>query len=162
MSLLDSIVGAALKLDGGQTQGGGLGGLGSMLGAGQGGGQSALLNIVLGMLANKGGAADGPAGGMGGWGDLFSKFQQSGLGDVASSWVSKGDNLPISADQLQTVLGSGTIAAIASQLGLAPGDIASQLSKLLPEVVDRITPQGEVPDSGLGEIGALLKQFTGR
>lgn len=163
MGLLDSILGAALNQGGGQAQGGGLGGvLGSMLGGGgQGGGQAALLNIVLGMLANKGGGGGGDAG-MGGLGDLLGKFQQGGLGDVASSWVGKGENLPISAEQLQSVLGSDMVASIAAQLGMSQGDTASQLSQLLPEVVDRVTPNGQVPDGGLGDIGSLLTQFTQR
>ena len=163
MGLLDSILGAALNQGGGQSQGGGLSGvLSSMLGGGQGGGgQMALLNIVLGMLANKGGVAAG-AGGMGGLGDLLSKFQQGGLGDVASSWVGKGENMPISGDQLQSVLGSDMIASIAAQLGMSQGDTAAQLSQLLPEVVDRVTPQGQVPDNGLGDISDLLSQFTRR
>jgi uncharacterized protein YidB (DUF937 family) len=164
MGLLDSMLGAALNQGGGQSQGGGgLGGvLGSMLGGGQGGGgQAALLNIVLEMLANKGGGAAG-GGGMGGLGDLLSKFQQGGLGDIASSWVGKGENMPISGDQLQSVLGSDMIASIAAQLGMSHGDTASQLSQLLPEVVDRVTPQGQVPDNGLGDISDLLSQFTQR
>ncbi len=165
MGLLDSILGAALNQGGGQSQGGGgLGGvLGSMLGGGQGGGgQAALLNIVLGMLANKGGGGAAGAGGMGGLGDLLSKFQQGGMGDVASSWVGKGDNMPISGDQLQSVLGSDMIASIAAQLGMSHGDTASQLSQLLPEVVDRVTPQGQVPDNGFGDISDLLGQLRPR
>ncbi len=137
--------------------------LGGMLGGtagGQGGGQMALLHIVLGMLANDN--QRGASAATGGLGDLLSKFQQGGLGYVASSWVGKGDNLPISADQLQSVLGSDTIASIAAQLGMSHGDTASQLSQLLPEVVDRVTPQGQVPDNGLGDIGDLLAQFTQR
>lgn len=162
MGLLDSILGAALNQSAGQSQGGGLGGvLGSLLGGGgQGGGQAALLNIVLGMLANNSGGNAG--GGAGGLGDLLSKFQQGGLGDVASSWVGKGENLPISAEQLQSVLGSDMVASIAAQLGMSQGDTASQLSQLLPEVVDRVTPNGQVPDGGLGDIGSLLTQFTRR
>jgi uncharacterized protein YidB (DUF937 family) len=163
MGLLDSILGAALNQGGGQSQGGGLGGvLGNMLGGDQGGcGQATLLNIVLGMLANQGASA-AAAGGMGGLGDLLRKFQQSGLGDVASSWVGKGENMPLSADQLQSVLGSDMVASIAAQLGMSHWDTASQLSQLLPEVVDRVTPHGQVPDNGLGDISDLLSQFTQR
>ena len=70
--------------------------------------------------------------------------------------------MPISGDQLQSVLGSDMIASIAAQLGMSHGDTASQLSQLLPEVVDRVTPQGQVPDNGLGDISDLLSQFTRR
>lgn len=54
------------------------------------------------------------------------------------------------------------IASIAAQLGMSHGDTASQLSQLLPEVVDRVTPHGQVPDNGLGDISDLLSQFTQR
>ena len=95
MGLLDSVIGAL-----GQAQG-------------QGQGQGDLLNVVVGMLGN-----DSPLGGLAG---LASKFQQGGLGDVLQSWVSTGQNQPISGDQLHDVLGGDTIGALARQMGLSPG-----------------------------------------
>ena len=132
MGLLDSVIGAL-----------GQGGLG-----GGGGGQADLLRVVVGMLGN-----DAPGGGLGG---LISKFQQGGLGDVVASWVGTGQNLPISPDQLHQALGSDTIANIAQQLGLSHGDAAGQLAQMLPQVIDHLTPHGQVPAGGLGDVGSLL------
>ena len=131
MGLLDSVVGVL-----GQAQGGA-----------QGGAQPALLDAVAGLLGN------------GGLQDMVAKFEQGGLGHLIGSWIGSGQNLPISADQLHQVLGSETIAGLAQQLGLSHGDVAAQLSQLLPQVVDKLTPQGQVPAGGvggLGEIGNLL------
>ena len=146
MGLLDSVIGALAG-----------GGQGNAQGGGMGGGQGALLNIVMGMLANSG------QGGAGGIGDLIGRFQQGGLGNVVGSWIGTGQNLPVSPDQLQSVLGSDTIANIAQQLGLSHGDAASQLSHMLPQVIDKLTPNGEVPQGGvggLGDISEMLARFT--
>jgi uncharacterized protein YidB (DUF937 family) len=75
---------------------------------------------------------------------VLAKFQQAGLAKEAQSWVSTGSNLPISGDQLQKVLGSGLIGQIASQLGLSHGEAGQQLASLLPQVIDKMTPQGTV------------------
>lgn len=141
MGLLDSLVGA--------------------LGQGSsGGGQAQLINLVLGMLANNGGG--GAGGAAGGLGALVEQFQRSGLGDVMNSWVGTGQNLPISGDQLESVLGGDTIAQIARQMGMTQGDAAGQLSSLLPEVIDKLTPQGRLPEGGLGNIGDLLGMLARR
>ena len=143
MGLLDSVIGA---LGGGGQAGGG--------------GQSALLNIVMGMLANRSGGQQGGVGmGGGGLGDLMAKFQQGGMGDVMSSWIGSGQNMPISGDQLSNVLGSDMLGKIASQLGISHGEAAGQLSQVLPQVVDKLTPNGQVPEGGLGDIGAILGRF---
>lgn len=144
MGLLDSVIGAIA---------GGQGGAGQ-----QGGGQSALINIVMGMLANKAGASQGGAA-AGGLGDLMARFQQGGLGDVLGSWIGTGQNLPVSSDQLSNVLGSDMLAKIAQQLGVSHGEAASQLSEVLPQVVDKLTPDGHVPEGGFGDIGAMLNRF---
>jgi uncharacterized protein YidB (DUF937 family) len=137
MGLLDSVVGA---LAGGQG----------------GGGNAALLNAVIGML---GSAGQQGGGGLGGLGGLMSKMQQSGLGDVMNSWVSTGQNMPISPDQLSSVLGNDALSGLAKQLGLGQGEVAGQLSQMLPQVVDKLTPNGQMPAGGdLGgmDIGSLL------
>lgn len=140
MGLLDSVIGA----------------IGSGGGGAGGGGQGALLNAVIGMLGN----ANGPGGGLAG---LVQQFQQGGLGDVVGSWVSTGQNLPVSADQLTQVLGNDTIGQLAQQLGLSNGDVAGQLSQLLPQVVDKLTPNGQLPaGGGLGDIGSLLGGLLNR
>jgi uncharacterized protein YidB (DUF937 family) len=147
MGLLDTVIGAL-------GQGQGLGG---------GGGQGELLNMVVGMLTQGGGAAGGAggtAGGLGGLIGLVEKFHQGGLGDIASSWVGTGENLPVTPDQLGGVLGHDTVSAMASQLGLNHGDLLGQLSHLLPQVVDKLTPNGQLPAAGgaggLGDLAGML------
>ena len=167
MGLLDSVIGAVAGnvLGGGAAGGAQAGGLGGMLGsllgggagaAGGGGGQSALLNIVLGMVANQAGGNHGAGGGLG---DLIGKFQQGGLGDAAASWVGSGQNIPVSADQISNVFGGDMLGKIASQLGVSHGEAAGQLSQMLPEVINHLTPNGHAPTGGLGDIGAILAQF---
>ena len=129
--------------------------LGMVTGGQQGGGNSALINVVVSMLAN-----NSQGGGGGGLGDLIGKFQQAGMGDVVASWIGSGQNTPITGDQLHNVLGSDTIANIAQQLGLSHGDAAGQLAQALPHVLDKLTPSGQTPAGGLGDIGSLLKQLT--
>ncbi len=128
--------------------------VGMLGGSGQGGGNAALLNAVVGMLGN-----DAKGGGLGA---LLGKAQQSGLGDVVSSWIGHGQNLPISADQLHNILGSDTVANLARQLGMSHGDTASQISQMLPDVVDKLTPQGALPQGGLGNVADLLGQLMRR
>ncbi len=160
MGLLDSVIGALA----GGTQGG-------ASGAG-GGGQAALINIVLGMLTQRGGMGEGAggAGGMGGLGDLLTKFQQAGLGDAADSWVGTGANQPVSPDQVEGALGSDLLSQIARQIGLPQRETAGQLSEMLPQVVDRMTPNGRVPEGGVNAedlagfegLGDLLGRFSKR
>jgi len=146
MGLLDAVIGAMAGGGGGLPQNGG-------------GTQGALLNAVIAMLAN--GQQQGGAG-VGGLGDLIGRFTQGGMGDVIGSWIGPSQNAPISADQLSNVLGSDAIDQIAAQLGLSHGEAANQLSQILPEAVDQLTPQGQVPDEGLGDVGDILAQLSRR
>ncbi len=125
--------------------------LGSLSQGGSGSGGNPLLETVLSMVNNP------ETGGLAG---LLQKFQQSGLGNVADSWVSTGQNLPISPDQLQNALGSGELGSLAEKLGMSTGDVSSQLADLLPGVVDKLTPNGQVPD--MGSLGDLLGSLTKR
>nr|WP_268810400.1 YidB family protein [Variovorax sp. Root318D1] len=144
MGLLDSVLGQVL---GGaaqqqqQPQGGGMGDLGGLAGA------------LGGLLANNGGA--------GGLGGLVSKFEQAGMGDVIGSWIGKGENQPVSGGQLQDALGSDTIASIASKLGINAQTLLPMLATLLPVLIDQLTPQGKVPEQGLGEQNDLLSSLGG-
>lgn len=95
----------------------------------------------------------------GGLGGLVGAFEKAGLGDVAKSWVSSGANLPVSAEQIQAVLGSGPLAQFAEKLGVDPAEAASHISQLLPQVVDHLTPNGTVPDGALGALEGLLDRF---
>jgi len=91
-------------------------------------------------------AADPQAGGLlGGLGGLLEKFQQSGHGEVAKSWVGSGANQPISPGQLSTALGPSLIKTLAEKTGMSEQDMTAQLSNILPGFVDKLTPQGRVP-----------------
>jgi uncharacterized protein YidB (DUF937 family) len=135
MGLLDSVLGAVMG--GAQQQAGGAGG---NLGA--------LLPVITSMLSN-----DGQQGGLGG---LMEKFNQAGMGEVIGSWVGKGENMPISADQLSQVLGSGAIGDIASKLGIDPSQAGGMLSQALPGIIDQLTPDGQAPAGGLGGAADLM------
>jgi uncharacterized protein YidB (DUF937 family) len=85
---------------------------------------------------------------VGGISGLQKMFQDKGLGGIVSSWVGTGQNLPISADQLQSVLHSGALQQVAQKAGIDPSQLTSMMSTLLPHVVDKLTPNGQVPDAG--------------
>ena len=85
---------------------------------------------------------------VGGISGLQQMFQQKGLGGVVSSWIGTGPNLPISADQLQGVLHTGALEQVAAKTGIDPSQLTSMMSTLLPHVVDKLTPNGEVPEGG--------------
>ena len=146
MGLFDSVIGAL-----GQAQGGG------------GTAQPDLLQAVIAMLANgQGGGAGGALGagaGLGGLAGLVQQLQQAGLGDVVNSWVSSGPNLPVAPDRLGQALGGDAVSGLARQLGMADGDVLGPLSQLLPQVVDRLTPQGQLPQgqpAGLDDLAGML------
>ncbi|MDQ3058958.1 MAG: YidB family protein [Pseudomonadota bacterium] len=156
MGLFDSVLGAVLNNGQQSTAGadagaGGLGGLGGLVGMLANNPQ--LIQMVLGLLSN-----DGAQGGLGG---LIAKFQQAGLGPVIASWIGGGPNAPVSGQQITSALGSGTVADMAGQLGLDSGEVAGQLSQLLPLLVNQLTPQGEAPAQGLGNSDDLMGMLGG-
>lgn len=127
-------------------------GLGGMTGGGSG--QSNALGAVLSLLNSQGGGA--------GLNGLVQAFQSQGLGDVIASWVGTGQNLPISADQLHKALGSNQLSQFASQAGVAPDAAGATLASLLPGIIDKLTPNGQMPSSGqqlpgLDVLAQLLK-----
>ncbi len=81
----------------------------------------------------------------GGLAGLVQSFEQQGLGAVARSWVSTGPNQPITAAQIQQVLGTEKLQAFATQHGLDLTQVSAQLAQILPTVVDKLTPQGSIP-----------------
>jgi uncharacterized protein YidB (DUF937 family) len=84
---------------------------------------------------------------VGGIAGLQQMFQEKGLGGVVASWIGTGQNLPVSADQLQSVLHCDALQNIAAKLGMDQGQVTSVLSQMLPHVVDKLTPTGQVPDA---------------
>jgi len=112
--------------------------------------QNDLISIIMSLI-----------GGEGGINNLIGQFASKGLGDVINSWVGTGKNLPISGDQLKGVLGDGTIKNLASKLGMDSNALLGQLSNLLPQAVDKLTPGGKVPEGdimskGMDLLGGLL------
>lgn len=134
MGLLDQIGGVV---------GGALGGKGA-------GVKAVLLQQLVAMLSKPGAL-----------GNLTSAFQGAGLGNILQSWVGTGQNLPISADQVQKVLGSGVVADLAKKAGIGESETTSALASLLPQVIDKVTPGGNVPSQNdlggaLASLGKLL------
>ena len=108
----------------------------------------ALVAEVISMIQNR----------PGGLGGLLQSFQQGGLGHVFQSWIGTGQNLPISPDQLHGTVGSEWISKIAAATGLPPAQVEQHLSSLLPQIVDHLTPNGQMPQGDLGSQLASVAQ----
>ena len=98
----------------------------------------------------------------GGLSGVIEKLRGAGLGKHATSWVSTGDNLPVTGDQLQQALGSGELAQLASRFGLTPEQASQGLAEVLPEVVNHMTPSGELPANDHDLISEALAQLRPR
>jgi len=143
------------------NQGGGQrGGPGQMgMGAAPGGGG---LGDILGQVL--GGAAGGRGAAGGGLGGILAQLQQAGFGEQADSWVGSGANKPIPPDAMSQIFGQDGLQQISRHAGLSEEETSRGLSQLLPEVVDRVTPSGQVPDfdSLSRSVDDLARQFGGR
>jgi uncharacterized protein YidB (DUF937 family) len=151
MGLLDDMLGGAGSKILGQmlaTQGGQ---------PGQTGGGVQVVQIaetVIGMLGSQQG---------GGLAGLVKTFTQAGLGQQVSSWVSTGANLPVSADQIKAALGNQQLQGMAQQLGLDHGALSGVLAQLLPQVINHLTPNGQVPPANELQQGLnALRQTLGK
>ncbi len=113
-----------------------------------------LLSALLSMMTNQ------DSGGFSGFLNLFSK---AGLGDLASSWVSSGANSSLSNEQLESALGSNTIGSIAEKVGLSASTATSAMAWMVPQVIDKLTPDGVVPEEKdlLSKIGDFLSGWGG-
>lgn len=121
---------------------------GSLLGK-LGGEQGGMAQIALDMFNQNGGLTG-----------ILDKFKEGGLAEQAASWVGKGENMPISAEQLSSVLGSDAIAGMAAKFGISPETLSAQIAEHLPTVIDKLTPNGQVEaDSGnlLSTVLGMLK-----
>ena len=143
MGLLDGLLGNVLgaALGGNREQSQAQDPLSSILGGltgGTGGGTgNILLQLALSMLQQQGGLDN-----------VLGKFREAGMGAQADSWVSTGQNMNISPNQLEQVLGSGALSDIAAKLGMSQDQAGSAMSQVLPELINQLTPQGQVtPDS---------------
>lgn len=113
--------------------------------------QNPMMQIVGSLLSN-----GGPYGGLAG---LMQMFQQAGLGQQAASWVSTGSNMPISVEQLTKVFGNGQLQQLATSAGMDSGQFGNQLSELLPQFIDRLTPNGQMPTGGVEDPLAALSKL---
>ena len=118
MGILDGILGRLGGLSGGGAQ------------------QKNLVNSVMELVNN-------PQ--LGGLAGIVSKFESSGLSQLVQSWVSTGKNLPATAQQIEQGLGLERIAGLAQSLGLTPDVVKAKLAEILPQVIDKLTPDGVVP-----------------
>jgi uncharacterized protein YidB (DUF937 family) len=92
-----------------------------------------LMGILGGLLAQSGGLQG-----------LASKFSQNGQGNAFQSWVGMGENEPVSSNQIQHVLGSEQVNAIATRMGVDPAVASTFLAEYLPKIVDKLTPAGKI------------------
>ena len=126
--------------------------LGQAVGGAMGGqsAQNPLLQALTGLLGQNSGG--------GGLAGIVQAFQKNGLGDIVNSWVSTGQNLPITPDQIKQGLGSDFLSQLAGKAGVSPDAASTQLSSLLPGVIDKVTPNGKIESGGIDQ---LLKMFQG-
>lgn len=141
MGLLDSVIGGVLN------------NMGSGTGAQGGAGGGDIMQMVMGLMQQNGGLAG-----------LVEMFNKVGLSQQAASWVGTGDNLPVSADQISSALGSGPLADLASKFGIDPQQLSGSLAQYLPDVVNQLTPQGRLPDNAndTDALGQGLNALAGK
>ena len=142
MSEIEKALGGML---GGQS--GGLGGmLGSLAGGGAGGGMLGMLMPVVGGLLAGGGLQK-----------IMSGLEHQGAGAQASSWVAKGENQPVTGQQMKDAVGVDQLAQIAEKLGVSHDQAAEVLAKVIPHVVDKASPDGAMPSQEAVDstVGAL-------
>jgi len=104
--------------------------------------------------APQGAGASADGGLVGGLGGLLEKLQNAGHGDTVRSWVGPGQNQPIDPGQLRSALGQKTLSDAAQQAGINEQELLAQLSQNLPQFVDKLTPNGQIPS--LQQIAAAL------
>jgi uncharacterized protein YidB (DUF937 family) len=129
--------------------------LGSLMGSLNQNQSSNLLSSVSSLLQGAGGIEG-----------LLGKFSGHGLGDLVKGWISTGPNPPATAQHVEQVFGAEKLSQIAAQVGIPVGDISGHIAQLLPQLVDKLTPNGQLPaaheaQSGLASLlqGGLGKLF---
>lgn len=97
----------------------------------------------------------------GGVSGLMEKFQKNGLGEIVSSWIGTGSNLPISADQITNTLGIESIRDIAGKIGIPGDQVSDSLASLLPQLIDQLSPAGKLPEGNIlgGTLATLAQKF---
>lgn len=114
---------------------------------------SSAIGKLLGDLFERNGGLEG----------LMRMFSQSGLGDSFASWVGSGENQAVSAGQLKSTLGHDQLSALAERLGIDPDQTSGILAETLPQVIDRMTPGGELGGRAgrTDDLGSLLADLFG-
>ena len=131
-----------------------------------------IFDSIIGMAGDKFGLNSGKAGGLvsgvlslivadGGLNGFLARFRNAGLGDTAQSWVTAGDNAPLSNEQLESALGADKISSLAASAGVEHSTAASALSAIVPQVVDRLTPDGEMPADNQGFLSKISGYMGG-
>ena len=95
----------------------------------------------------------------GGLNGVLDKLKSSGLSDQVASWVGTGENQAVSADQITSALGSSQIAELAAKFGITPDVLSGQLAQHLPDVINKLTPHGEVPADSSNVLTSVLGMF---
>lgn len=118
------------------------------------GSQTQILEFVMGLINNP------ETGGLGGF---VENFKSKGLGNVIGSWIGSGENQSISREQIQHVFGGEQIQQLGQKLGLSGEELSGSLASLLPQLIDKLTPDGTVPQGGLleQELGLLKGKLFG-
>jgi uncharacterized protein YidB (DUF937 family) len=130
---------------------GNLGNLSNLLGGSGGELAGKLLPALLKVVQSQGG----------GLGGLLSKFTQSSnpaVAQKAQSWVGTGENHAATGDDVEQALGADTVAQVAQEAGVSHDDAKNGLAEILPGLIDKISPDGKLPDLGAlgGQLGKLL------
>ena len=117
-----------------------------------GGGSNSLASGLLQMIQNQPGGLQG----------LVQSFHDKGMGALVSAWISSGPNPPISSDQVHQVLGSDQLKALAAKAGISPDVAGAAIAQILPGLVDKLTPNGSVPDhSNVMEMASSMLKNLG-
>jgi uncharacterized protein YidB (DUF937 family) len=154
MGILDAILGNVLGGSAGGPMSGQFGNAtGGTLGRSAAQAQNPLLLIALQLLQQNGGLQG-----------ILARLQQAGYGQQAQSWIGTGANLPIDPRVLQQVFGQGQLGQIARQLGISPDQASEGAAQMLPQVVDQMTPTGQIPENHsdlVNEALAILQRGRG-
>jgi uncharacterized protein YidB (DUF937 family) len=108
-----------------------------------GGAQNPMLETVMGLISNP------ETGGLQG---MLETFKSKGLGEIISSWIGTGENQAISKDQISEALGKDQIQKMAEKVGISQEEASGGLASLLPEIIDKFTPNGKLPEGGLSDL----------
>jgi len=118
------------------------------------GAQDPLMQVLGALLSNSGGS--------GGLAGLIRQFQQAGYGAQAQSWVGRGENQPISIDDLMQVFGTDRMQQMAAGAGLDRQAFGGRMAEMLPQMIDQLTPEGQLPEGGIDDALSALSRLMPR